>query len=351
MGELVVIRRAPLAVPLAALVVALAAACEPTETPRRPREPQAAADPRADPAGRVLGPIRAVGERGLRMLVPPGFEPARGRVGFEDPRTGDAILYDVDDVPYEERLERYDRSRLAEQKIALEDLEEGEQDGLPATFLHMTLIYQNRSWERWEVAFGDAAGSVSVSGTCLKDRVREAGPLLRAVVESARWDRGPDADPFAGVGFRLDPPAGFEPVRRTPSLVELRLPTGETPPAEPHLWIERRSESEGDAAARDPAALARGRLLEVGWLRAIEPGQPRPAAIDGLRGFELSAEAVSKLDGERVVAHLLVLFGDGQRWLTLGLASARYRDGAFEEMTAAARTFRREELDLHVAPE
>jgi hypothetical protein len=190
--------------------------------------------------------------------------------------------------------------------------------------------------------FGNAQRTVMVTAMCPEARAADVGPALEATARTARWSRSPaDADPLAGLPYRVEPP-GLQLAQRMGAVLAFtrdgRMPVAD--PADP-IWVVGRSHSA--VGIDDPSAFARRRLQQTATVKGATVQDEREVSIDGLPGIELIASATDAQTGAPVTVHqVLLVDAQGQAYYLLqGIVGAGQAARDVELFRAAAQTFRR----------
>ena len=180
-----------------------------------------------------------------------------------------------------------------------------------------------------------------IVGTFPKAAAALSLPLKRAIL-SASWAgalaEGGKPQPYEGLTFRVDPTPALKLAGRVGNALVF-TESGSMGSGNPDQAVLVIGSSFGDASISDVEAFAKERATkstQVGALRNIEG---RALTVDGLPGYELTAEGNDAKSGRAVRMYQLALVDKTTYYLAQGFVSAD-RPAAMEQFRQVTRSFR-----------
>ncbi|MEQ1504044.1 MAG: hypothetical protein ABMB14_17510 [Myxococcota bacterium] len=247
---------------------------------------------------------------GVRIPLPPGFEPADGFVGFADPTTGSSVLVQRMAAPYAEIAPGFEPAPLKSEGMKLLDREDLTLAGAPAILASVRQRSGGVTYQKWLLATGDAESTVLIVATFPKAVAAVYGPMLREVLRGVEPGPAPDPATAASVDFSLASTDLLQPMPAiTGALAFTRTGRPLDLPGDPFLMAVP---SLGPVPVPDPGALA---VQLVRSIDTIEIADPPPAlvpvTVDGRDALEIVVHGTDRATGTPLTVYQLLIVGDG----------------------------------------
>jgi hypothetical protein len=229
---------------------------------------------------------------------------------------------------------------LATQGMELVGSESVAVDGSDAMLLHARQRAAGTPFLKWVLVLGDPRSTHLVVGTypaALADSL--GAQVRRAVLSVVRTAAGP-VDPFEGLRFRLDPGDRLKLAPRVGSALMLTLTGAATQggPGDPFFVA---GPSVNDVAVDDLEGFAERRARQTTAVEGLRNLQGEAREIDGLRGYEIVADATDRKSGLPVKLYQAILLeGDGY-YVLQGLVGADRAAEYLPEFRRLTGSFRR----------
>jgi hypothetical protein len=275
---------------------------------------------------------------GIRLQKPEGFEVSPDFPGLMQEETRASVMVTVMPGSFSEASAGYTAEGVAAHGLTLLGREERSIAGQSGLLVHLAQTAYGLEFEKWSALFGDEQSMTVVTASFPKERAETLSPLLREVVLGAERS-GPPAPqnlPFAvAASEKLKPTTGM-----TGGLMLTRTGTlGEREPGEPIFLVTR---SVSPVPVTDWRQYAAQRLMETATvtIRQLDPAVP--VTIDGLEGFEMTAEAEHTKSKVPVAVYQVLLFdAESYYYLAVGMVGADQQREYLPEFRALAKSLRR----------
>jgi len=285
-------------------------------------------------------PTRVPGTR-VNLDPPPGFVPAQRFPGFQNEEKGASIMVTELPGPAAEMQKGMTRELLASRGMTLIRSQTVKVGGRDALLIHTSQSAAGTEFLKWMLVAGDPKQTVMIVGTFPKAASGLSLPLKRAIL-SASWAgalaEGGKPQPYEGLTFRVDPTPALKLAGRVGNALVF-TESGSMGSGNPDQAVLVIGSSFGDASISDVEAFAKERATkstQVGALRNIEG---RALTVDGLPGYELTAEGNDAKSGRAVRMYQLALVDKTTYYLAQGFVSAD-RPAAMEQFRQVTRSFR-----------
>ena len=302
----------------------------------------------------------------IAVVVPDGFEPAKEAGSFsflldpaKHPEVYHALLPLTDDMkaqlrekaarivasvvpgPYAEVIKVFTAEELAARHMDLESKDSVTVDGRPGLLLKVAVQAGDNVMQQWTLVSGDYKESYTVSAVFPADAEALSAPLRNAVL-SARWKKSNDAeDPFKNLRFSVQPGAKLRHAdfKEAEDLV-IFTSDGLFPlsgPGEPLFVAGYEMNQEKIKGDKD---FALQKLKSVPHCTEVKPGELTSITLDGLKGYEATADAKDESSGNPVRVYQALLFSSGYHIFLLGVVDAARAEEFLPEFKAAAHSFK-----------
>lgn len=271
---------------------------------------------------------------------PPGFTPAERFAGFQQPATGASIMVTTVPAPVDAIRQGMTAGGLATQGMELVGSESVTVDGGDAVLIHARPRAAGTPFLKWVLVLGDPRSTHLVVGTypaALADSL--GGPVRRAVLSAMRAAAGP-ADPFEGLRFRLDPGDRLKLAPRVSSVLMLTL-TGAASQGGPGDPFFVAGPSVSAVAVDDLKAFAEQRARRTTAVENLRDLRGEAREVDGLRVYEIVADATDRRSGTPVKLYQAILLEEGGYYVFQGLVGADRAAEYLPEFRRLTGSFRR----------
>lgn len=275
----------------------------------------------------------------VRLQPPEGFTPATRYPGFEHAASGSSIMVTEVAAPFRQLTAGFTAEGLASTGITLRASEPITVDGREGLLLSVTQTARGTEFEKWIAAFGTDSASVMVTGTYPASAAAEMREGMRLAVLSARLREGP-MDPFEGLSFRVTESPRLKIATRMANMIALNE-AGSIANPQPGAAILVVGSSFSEADLADVEAFSRERIQQTATVSGISDVAGQPITIDGITGYELTANALSQRSSMPLRLYQVVLPEGRHYILVQGVVQADQADAFIPEFTAVARSLRR----------
>jgi hypothetical protein len=248
---------------------------------------------------------------GASLEPPVGFSLAERFPGFQLAERGASIMVTELPGPAEAMRRGMTRKQLASRGMTLIQSRSVTVQGAEALLLHVTQVAKGTEYAKWMLVTGDAGKTVMVVGTYHRADADLSGPVKRAVL-SSRWSDAANVDPFEGLPFRVEPTPGLRLARRVANMIVF-TETGDIGPTGSDQAVLVVGSSLSDVDVGSLEDFARERAARTEHVKALRGVVGREIEIDGLRGYELTAEA-NDGESDRPVGLYQLLLVDGRTY-------------------------------------
>lgn len=306
-------------------------------------------------------------DQSIAVVVPDGFEPVKEAGSFsflldpaKHPDVYHALLPMSDETkaqlkekaarivasnipgPYAEVIKVFTAEELAARHMDLVSKDSVTVDGRPGLLLKVAVLAGDTTMSQWTLVSGDYKESFTVSAVFPADAETLSAPLRNAVL-SARWKKGAEAaDPFKNLTFSVQPGTKLRHAdfKDAEDLV-IFTSDGLFPlsgPGEPLFVAGYEMNQEKIKGDKD---FALQKLKSVPHCVDVKPGDLTPITLDGLKGFEATADAKDETSGNPVKVYQALLFSSGYHIFLLGVVDAPRAGDYLPEFKNAAHTFKK----------
>lgn len=277
----------------------------------------------------------------ISMNPPPGFIAADHFPGFFHPEADSSIMITEMPGPYSEITKGFNKVDLSAQGMRLIGKKPAtvcENDGL---LIHISQAVQNRQYEKWIVAFGSQNDTRLVTAIFpqeLRDRLSNA---LRSSILGIRCSYDSDSNLLEGLTFSISSTPKMKFAGRMGNNIAMTkdgaFPTkNETDP----LLLAGASISQG-LKTDSRKSFAIKRIQQTATLQNIHVLDIREITIDNLPGYEIMARGTVKNHGGACSAYQVILYGETDYYLIVGIVSADEKADYLPAFQQIAMTFKR----------
>lgn len=282
-------------------------------------------------------PVAPPGSR-VAILVPEGYDVARGFTGFKNDSLGASIVitelkpgsmvavrgtYGDSEGPGVRRLSHSELPKVAN-----------------PGFLSVYRSVEGRTpFRKWVLAF-DAPTLTGIVAINVPESAIDPAREAEIVAALASVTIVPNS---AGVGgrtppFRLGASSGLRPVAARDGTTLILADDSEDEPATRFSATAHM----GGEPVLAPAAFSRGMAMAVDGIDVVAPEEAVAIAADGIDGFEVSARCVDVASKAPCVLYHAMLFGGDGYYRFVGIASEARQNAAMVEFRGLVQGFRRQ---------
>lgn len=277
----------------------------------------------------------------ISMNPPPGFIAADHFPGFFHPEADSSIMVTEMPGPYSEITKGFNKVDLSAQGMSLIEKKPAtvcENDGL---LIHISQAVQNRQYEKWVVAFGSQDETSLVAAIFPQELRDQLSNTLRSCILGIRCSSDSDSNLLEGLAFSIYSTPKMKFARRMGNTLTMTKDGGfpaknKTDP----LLVAGASISPG-LKIDDKKSFAMRRIRQTATLRDLEVLDVKEITIDGLAGYEITARGTDKKHGGACFAYQVILYGESDYYLIVGIVSADEKAEYLPAFKQIAMTFKR----------
>jgi hypothetical protein len=278
---------------------------------------------------------------GVKLIRPDGFDPANLFSGFQQPSTKSSVMVTTIPGPFSQIASGFTAEQMKARGLILKSKENISIDSNPGLLIHLTQTADGTEFTKWVTIFGNEQATKIVTAafpTALTDKL---SPLLKSTVLSAKIDLTSSSAIDSDIGFTI---AATNKMKSVSGVGKMLAYTqdGVIPaksPADP-LFIVAPSFSE--VAISDKRQFAIQRLLKTAHTKIESVPTTTAIKIDGLDGYEMTADAKDLTSDTPLVVYQVMLFDDRSYILMQGLVGTKVRAEYLSAFQSMARSFKRQ---------
>jgi len=272
------------------------------------------------------------------LSPPPGFSPADRYPGFQRADNGASIIVTELPGPVAEMQKGMTKELLASRGMTLIQSQTVKIGGRDALLVYVSQSAGGMDFLKWMLFAGDAKETVMIVGTFPKAAGDLSLPIKQALL-SASWSAAAKVPPYEGLGFRVDPVPGLKLAGRVGNMLVFSE-RGTMGPNDSEQAILVVGGSVSGASIGDVEEFARDRAARTSQVNQLRNVTGRDRVVDGLRGYELVAEANDVKTGRPVRMYQLVLLDGGTYYLAQGFVNAARPPDVVGKFRNVTETFR-----------
>jgi hypothetical protein len=277
---------------------------------------------------------------GIAMRQPAGFEKASKFEGFEQPETRSSVMAASIPGPYAEISAGFNKEKLGTRGMNLLEKEDVKIGELPAVLVHFEQSALGINFEKWSVIFGNEAKTTIVTAAFPKSKADELSPLLKATVLGVVPDRAAAASPTSTVPFTITPAGNLQLSKGQMTRAWMYSVDGAFPVKSPASPLFLAAESFGKASLSNRKLAAEDRLRKLANVKNPVIRSTEAVKIDGLEGFESTADAEDEKSATPIVVYQVMLFTDNSYILLVGIVGKEKAEEylpAFQQMAQSLK--------------
>jgi hypothetical protein len=271
---------------------------------------------------------------------PAGFAAAAQFPGFQKADAGASIMVTEVPGPITAIAAGLTAEGLASRGWTLLDTDDVTISGRPARLVHFTQVASGVTFEKWLLAFGTAEQSVIIVGTF----PQEQGDTFRAPVRqsllSTRWDPTASVGMLDALPFQLQETSTLKISNRVSNAVMLTKGGVQGPVSadEPLLVV---SASVSTVNLSNLETFSKDRLGQTRQIRQVQNITGESATVNGLRAYELTADALDGRAGTPIRVYQLIADDGGNYFIVQGFVGQGQAAQFLPEFRDVARSLRK----------
>lgn len=276
---------------------------------------------------------------GIKLIRPAGFTDAEKFHGFQQEGTQSSIMVVQIPGPFSKVTEGFTAEQLKSHGIKLDSKENIQIGKITALLLGVTQTVRGIEYAKWILAFSSDKETKMVTATFPKVETDKLSALLKSVVLSARPDSTKPPTPDTDVDFTI---VASEKLKLTQGIGKMLVYTkdGVIPMKSPKdpLFIVAPSLSKVEPENKQQFALRRLKNTASTSIKTVTA--TNEIVIDGLKGYELIADAEDKKTGIPLVVYQVILFDKGAYILIQGMVGTKSSTEFLPEFKKMAHSFK-----------
>lgn len=273
----------------------------------------------------------------IKMVLPKGFTVAKNFMGFQQEATNSSIM--VADVPgsYAKVSGGLTKENLLKQGIRVESIENISLNGLPGLFITGEQTAHETVFRKYSLAFGTEKETLLISGIVPKGD-KELEQLVKNALMSTVYDADKVLTPLDAVDFEIST-AGTEFVfAKSMSNMLIYNRDGKMPSetSDKASFVIAKAFSKVDISDKKEFATNRIKMLPV---QINKINSVVPIEINGLEGYEITAEGVDRKTGKKEQAYQVMLFVDNSYYILFGSSEDNFENN-LKVFKKLVRTFK-----------
>ena len=252
----------------------------------------------------------------IKIIPPKGYTVAINFLGFQQVETNSSIIVHEIAIPYSQTSKGLSKESLLKQGVEVQSIEQITLNGLPGLLVTGTQSAYGTEFSKYTLAFGTATETILINGMVPKNDLHLEISLKNALL-SAVYDANKVLTPLDGVDFQISTDGtGFVFAENHPNMLIYNR-DGKTPTesADKSSLVVAKAFSKVAIEDRKEFATNRIKMLPV---QITKIHSVIPIEINGLQGYEISAEGVNRKTGTKEMAYQVMLFVDNSYYILFG---------------------------------
>jgi hypothetical protein len=252
----------------------------------------------------------------IKMVLPKGFTVAKNFMGFQQEATNSSVMVTDIPGPYAKVSGGLNKENLLKQGIRVENIENITLNGLPGLLITGEQTAYEVVFRKYSLAFGTENETILISGI-----VPEGNVALEQSVKNALLTTVYEADkvltPLDAVDFEISTSGTDFIFAKSMSNMLVYSRDGKIPveTADKASLVVAKAFSKVAITDKKVYATNRIKTLPVQISKIIETNA---VEINGLKGYEITAEGVNRKTGSKEQAYQVMLFTDESYYILFG---------------------------------
>lgn len=245
----------------------------------------------------------------VRLTPPNGFMAAERFSGYFQEDSDASIMVTEIPGPFSEMASGLTNvAELAKRGLLLMATEEVMASGQSALLVKVQQTAYDGRFLKWILVLGNEQESVLITATFAREQEKLLGTRLRESLLSVKWEPEQLASLSEAINFSLKEQGDLKIAGRfSNALLYTRGGVVPSPSPDAPLFVAAPSLSQKIA---DPEIFAKNRLLATENLTDVKLELSQVIALDGLKGYEILAEATDRASGKPLMVYQVILFDE-----------------------------------------
>lgn len=288
----------------------------------------------------IAEPLKPVKGTHVTIATPQGFVVADRFPGFMSEETGSSVMVSELPAPYGEVTKDFSAQGFKKQGMTLLSQDKASYGTHSGLLLSVSQAARGIEWRKWMAVFGDDKMTYMVTASFPKETEAALSDVLKKAVMSARASNA-NVDPLDALTFRVSPTNDMKIAKVIGN--GILFSKGGLFPArsiETPIFVVGASASKG-MEIPDRKLFAEARLQRIATIKDVSVKGTEPIAVDGLNGFESTADAVDATGGAKMLVYQVVLFDADGYYVMQGIATEAEGKVQLPTLKLMARSFRK----------
>ncbi|MEZ5017816.1 MAG: hypothetical protein R2800_12235 [Flavipsychrobacter sp.] len=268
------------------------------------------------------------------IIPPSGFQLVNNFSGFFNQKTGASIMVNkMPTAPYRTVANGFTKEALASEGMTLISKERVHFNNAEATFAKIKQSANNTTYHKLMLLFSISNGVIMINGIYPEGSENEQ--KIKEAIFSTIYNEKQNDDPLDAVPFKIDISGTDLKYTEYMSGSLLYSVEGKMPTTSPALIVgssfAKVSTNKREYSIKRLKKLPRGESNVIKSINEIK--------IDGISGYEIEANGISK-DGEENLVYLVLLYNSDNYYILLGTANEAFENN-LKQFKKAVKTFKR----------
>lgn len=275
----------------------------------------------------------------ISLIPPKGFETASKFLGLQEDESGSTIMIVDIPGPFAEISKGLTKDALLTQGVQAKEIENIKINNIPALFISGEQMAYGNLYVKYVLIIGTDKETIMINGVVPSELADEMGKEVKNSILTSYYDIDKKINPFEIVDYELDLTSSKLIYANKVSNGLIFTKDGLVPPklTDKTYLIIAKSFSLVNIEDKKTFSINRLQELPVG---NIEMQTIKELVINGMTGFEITAEGKGKKTEEHLKIYQAVLFTDDSYYIFYGSTNQDY-DTNIEEIRNLVTTFKR----------
>lgn len=284
-------------------------------------------------------PVRVAGTK-VSLDPPESFSVAEQFPGFGRPDLLASIVVTEIPGPSLELQKGMTKEGLATKGMTLIESRTQKVGGKDALLLKVSQRAAGTEFLKIIMVAGDQSNTTMVTGTYPRDMAAELEAAIKRSILSVTWESKASTDPFEGLLYRIEPTKKLKLAGRIGNMLMFSESggTGPLPPKEPRYIVGNSLDSN---AVDNIRSFSEARAAATATLKNIRQLNGRELTVDGLKGYELLADAKNDKTGAPMRLYQVVAAAEKGYFIIQGIVPTERAEEWVPEFKKVTASFGR----------
>ncbi|SKC86894.1 hypothetical protein [Ohtaekwangia koreensis] len=274
------------------------------------------------------------------LIPPPGFISATSFQGFQQINSGASLLVMEMPGPFSESTKGFNEQGLKTQGVILKKKEVININGSQGLFLTAEQFAYGTNYSKYILVFGDSKATYMVNGIFPKEYT-ELDKDIQESMFSVVYESKLSVDPLSAISFTVDTENTKLKFGKSVTGMILYTVDGKVPTESNDKTNFIVGLSLVNVQSIDKKLIAINRIKRMPYTHIkLDENKISEIKIDGISGYELVGEGVSKPDGTKELVYEVMLFTDNGYYIMVGTTMDDY-EANLNLFKKVAKTFKR----------